>query len=747
MEDIKPQKINGVLEKIVYRNPDNDYFIGRLRCEETGELITAVGYAMEIQTGERICVYGQWVINKKYGRQFEIKDIDILVPATLDGLEKYLGSGLIKGIGPVIAKRIVSKFEMDTLSVLDSEPERLYEVEGLAEKRIELIRQEWEKQKSVREIMIFMQSYGIGNSYAVKIYNRYGSNAVSILKSNPYRLIEDITGIGFKTADRIAENIGIEKESVFRIKSGVIYLLTQITESGNCYYPLDEFIGCAIELLQVGESDLLTAIEELEKESRIIVERSELNRIYLRHIYEDEVFTAKMLVDLRDYRPLDSYQASEDERAVIFKDDAIIDEKINKIAAINKIELDEIQFEAIRMSVKEKILVITGSPGTGKSTILNIIINFFINQEKKVVIGAPTGRAAKRLTEATGCEAKTIHRMLKYQPKLNRFLKNENDKLDADLIIIDEASMLDIRLFKSLLSAIDIKSNLILVGDVDQLPAVGPGNVLADIINSKGFSVIRLDRIYRQGGNSQIIYNAHRIRDGIYPVLQKSKYNDFFFVERSEPESAVGLIINMIAHRLPETFGYDPVKDIQVIVPTNKGIVGVNNLNLKIQERINKSKTFISKSFSGFRLNDKVIQLKNDYEKEVYNGDIGYIKKIDFEMKEITVDFDGRSVNYDFYDLDQLSLSYAISIHKSQGSEFNCVIIPILTSHYILLQRNLLYTAITRAKEVAIIIGSKKAIGIAVNKSMVDNRYTNLKELINTRKGSKQNRDFKKFYQ
>ena len=731
MNDSQTEKIIGFLEKIVYRNPDNDYFIGRLRCEETGDLITAVGYALEIQPGERICINGQWVINKKYGRQFEIKDIDILVPSSLEGLKKYLGSGLIKGIGPVIAKRIVDRFKMDTLEILESDPDRLLEVEGLAKKRIKLIKYEWDKQKSVREIMIFMQSYGITNSYAIKIYNSYGKNAVSVLKSNPYRLIEDISGIGFKTADRIASNIGIDKESLFRIKSGVIYLLSQMTESGNCYYPLDAFIITAIELLEVGESRLIEALEELANENKVLIDRSVEDRIFLKNIYDDVVFAADKLKALKDHGIKTAPSGESDYQRDLPLDDGSIDEEINKLASRNNIALDDIQFTAVRKAIEEKVLVITGSPGTGKSTILNVIINFFIQLGNSILLGAPTGRASKRLTEATGYEARTIHRMLKYQPKINKFLKNADDPLEADLIVIDEASMLDIRLFKSLLQAIDLNSRLILVGDVDQLPAVGPGNVLSDIINSGSFPVVRLDRIYRQDGNSQIIYNAHRIRDGMYPVLKKSKYNDFFYIERSEPESTVEMIISLMMKRLPENFGYDPVKDIQIIVPTNKGVVGVNNLNAKIQEILGRAENYSSKSGIGFRINDKVIQLKNDYEKEVYNGDIGFIKFIDLEMKEVIVDFDGKSVSYDFYDLDQLSLSYAISIHKSQGSEFKCVLIPILTSHYMLLQRNLLYTAITRAKEVAVLVGSKKAIGIAVNKSMVDNRFTNLKELLN----------------
>ena len=729
MVENQPEKVKGILEKIVFRNPDNDYFIGKLRSEDNDELITIVGYMLEIQPGERISITGRWIMNKKYGKQFEIVNLEVLVPTTSVGIEKYLGSGLIKGIGPVMARRIVSKFGLDTLKILNEEPERLSEIEGFADKRIELIKKEWTKQKDIREIMIFMHSYDISNSFAIKIYNNYGGNSVSILKSNPYRLIEDVTGIGFKTADKIAENLGIEKESHFRIQSGIIYLLNEITDSGNCFCPYEDFVQAAIELLDVGELKIIEAIRELENQKRIVTTEKGVKKIYLKSIFEAELYVSDKLMEIRNYMQIYSENQIISKLASSLSDSEII-KKINEISAVNNIELNEDQLEAVKKSVKEKVLIITGSPGTGKSTILNIVINFFEQIGKIVVIGAPTGRASKRLNEATGKDAKTIHRLLKYQPKLNRFLKNEKDPIVADLVIIDEASMLDIRLFKALLGAVDKKSNMILVGDVDQLPAVGPGNVLADIINSKAFPVVWLEKIYRQGGKSQIIYNAHRIRDGIYPVISKSDYNDFFFIEKIVPEQVVSLILYLITDKIPSSFNYNPCSDIQVIVPTNKGIVGVNNLNKQIQEKLNKNKVSLIIGSNMYKLSDRVIQLKNNYEKEVYNGDIGFIKNIDFEMKEITVDYDGRYVNYDFSELDELSLSYAISIHKSQGSEFKCVIIPILTSHYMLLQRNLLYTALTRAREVAVLIGSKKAIGIAVNKNIVEKRYTSLKDLL-----------------
>ncbi|MCL5073381.1 MAG: ATP-dependent RecD-like DNA helicase [Actinobacteria bacterium] len=727
MDESKSTKLKGTVERIVYRNPDNDYIIARFKSEESQEMITIVGQSIDTQPGERLEVRGRWVFNKKYGNQFEIETIEILIPATEEGIEKYLGSGLIKGIGPAMAKKIVSKFKSDTLKILDESPGKLSKIAGFGSKRIELIKNEWQKQKDIRNVMIFMQSYGISNNCSARIYNIYGKEAINVIRSNPYKLIEDVLGIGFKTADKISYNLGIERDSIFRIKSGILYLLNEITDAGNCYYPLDELINIAANLLEVEILQIEKGLSILEAEKRIeIIDKNAAKRVYLKNIYEDEKYVCEKLKQLKDFK-------GKDETEILKLSDSELTDEIERISLENGLELDEIQTDAVKKSITEKILIITGSPGTGKSTILNIVIKFFQQQNKKVLAAAPTGRASKRLSQTTSIEAKTIHRLLKYQPKMNKFFKNEQDQLDADLVIVDEASMLDIRLFQNFLKAIKNETNLILVGDIDQLPAVGPGNVLSDIINSNIFSVVRLQRIYRQEGKSQIIFNAHRIRDGVFPVLKKSEYEDFYFIEKIEPEQVVNMILDLITQKLPNRFNYNLLHDIQVLVPTNKGIVGVNNLNIKIQETINKNKINIFKGSTEYKINDKVIQLKNNYEKDVYNGDIGFIKNINFDLKELYIDFDGKIVAYDSYDLDEISLSYAISVHKAQGSEFKCVIIPILTSHYMLLQRNLLYTAITRAKEVVILIGSKKAIGMAVNKNIVEKRYTGLQELLQTK--------------
>jgi len=713
-------KIRGILEKIIFKNSETGFMVGKVRLEDNN-LVTIVGNAFELQCGEKIEVTGKWILNRNYGQQFEIESIKTAEPATAVGIKNYLGSGLIKGIGPVMANRIVSHFKLDTLKILDEEPERLNEIDGIGKKRINLIFKSWKKHKNIREVMIFLQSYGISNTYATKIYNNYGDNSINVIKVNPYRLSEDIFGIGFKTADKIALKTGIEKDSLFRIKAGIIHLLKSAEDDGHCYLPYEEFIEIAEDFLCTELGKITDALSKLEGEGRIIIVKDDISKVYLASIYNAEKYVSEKILTILSHEMEPKIRGS--------KKDGIYD-LINNLAAKERIILDDIQMKAIEKAVTEKILVITGSPGTGKSTILNFVIKIFEKENKSVLLGAPTGRASKRLCEATGKEAKTIHRLLNYKQKLNKFLKNEKNPVDADMVIIDEASMMDIRLMRNLLLAIKPQTGVIFVGDVDQLPAVGPGNVLSDIIGSSIVPVIELKKIYRQEGESLIIYNAHKVRDGQFPYIGKPKNNDFFFIEKNEPEEVVDLILNLLTQRIPKSFNYNPLYDVQIIVPTNKGIVGVNNLNSRIQDILNFNSQKVLRGSVQYRLNDKVMQLKNNYEKDVYNGDIGFIKGIDMEMEEITVNFDGRNVDYSFFELDELSLSYAISIHKSQGSEFKCVIIPLLTSHYMLLQRNLLYTAITRAKELAVIVGSKKAIGMAVNRNIVEKRYTSLKGLL-----------------
>ncbi len=719
MDKQNHEHIRGILERVVYSNPENNFFVGRLRQEGQNQLTTIVGTANQLRCGQQIEVTGYWHQNAKYGRQFKIQDIQYITPKTEEGIEKYLGSGLIKGVGPAMAQKIVSQFKKDTLKVLEEDPQKLNQVPGLGKKRVEKIIDAYQKNKEQRDSLIFLKTYGLGNALSLKIFNHYGKQCVPILKENPYRLCEEIFGIGFKTADQIAHNLGIDVNSMFRAKAGIIYLLKDMETAGHCYCPRQKLKESAAALLQIEIDTASQALEELHQESKIICTQDSQPRVYLKDLYDAEIHVAGKLKRLWN---------SETDQQVLSADS--IASLTEKIASENKITLDPIQKKAIIGAVTEKILVITGSPGTGKSTILNFVLMLLQTYNQKVFMAAPTGRASKRLSEATGKEAKTIHRLLKYNPKKNRFMKNESDRLHADVIIVDEASMIDIRLLSSLLKAVETNTRLILVGDADQLPSVGPGNILNDIITANQFPVVVLKKIYRQHGQSLIISNAHKVRDGIFPYIGKPREDDFFFVEKNDPQQAVNILLELVADKIPQRFALDPLTEIQVLVPTNKGIAGVGNLNKQLQARLNRHSKKLQGPYFEFRLQDKVIQLKNNYEKDVYNGDIGQVRHIDSKQKELIVDFGGRPIPYQYFELDELNLSYAISIHKSQGSEFPCIITPILTSHYMLLQRNLLYTAITRAKRIAVLIGSKKAIGIAVNRNIVRERYTALKDML-----------------
>ncbi len=719
MQKLKNECIRGTLEKIIYANQETSFFVGKLRSEKKGRLITIVGNVNKISCGQQVEISGQWYEDPKYGAQFRIEEINYVEPQTTEGIEKYLGSGLIKGIGPVMARRIVARFKQDTLKILEEEPQKLADIEGFGQKRVKTIVKSYRENSDQRDAFIFLKTHGLGNALSIKVFQQYGNECINILKENPYRLCDDIFGIGFKTADRIAQKTGVDINSIFRIKAGVLYILRDMENAGHCYCPFQKLIETAAEFLQVELDFVNQALKELEQEKRIVKTAGYEQKVYQKELFDSEAYVSEKLKKLVN---LELEQNKQPEEA--------IESFVEKLSFENNIVLDHVQKEAIIAAVTEKVLIITGSPGTGKSTILNFVLMLLDSQNKKVMLAAPTGRASKRLSEATGKQAKTIHRLLKYNPKKNQFLKNEKDKLNADILIIDEASMIDIRLLCSLLKAIKDSTRLILVGDADQLPSVGPGNILNDIIDSKQFPVIVLKKIYRQEGQSLIIYNAHKVRDGLFPYIGKPKQDDFFFIEKNDPQQAVDLLLGLLVKKIPQSFGLDPLTDIQVLVPTNKGVAGVENLNRQIQAKLNNSSKRAVGTFLEFRLGDKVIQLKNNYEKDIYNGDIGYIRHIDNKQKEMVVDFEGRHILYKYFELDELSLSYAISIHKSQGSEFPCIITPILTSHYMLLQRNLLYTAITRAKRVAVLIGSKKAIGIAVNRNIVGDRYTTLKDML-----------------
>ncbi len=711
--------IYGLLERIIYYNEENDFVVAKLQEKGKRELTTIVGNLFGISIGESLKLYGRWVHNKKFGEQFQVENYEITVPATLHGIKKYLGSGLIKGIGPIMSERIVKKFGLETLEIIEKTPERLSEVEGIGSKRIAMITKAWEEQKEIKEIMIFLQGHGVSIAYSAKIYKQYGKRSIEVVKENPYCLARDIHGIGFITADKIAQNIGIDPNSLIRAKAGVIYVLNELTEDGHVYYPEKDLVNKANEILKVEREIIPKAIAELSIEKEIFIEEingvGESKAVYLSPFYIAETGIAQRFKALKEFSS--SIRPINPEKAIEW-----VQQKL-------KIELAEKQKEAITLAGGSKVLIITGGPGTGKTTIITAILRIFQQLKLRILLAAPTGRAAKRMSEATGWEAKTIHRLLEYSPDKCGFKRDQNNPLEADVVIIDEASMIDTLLMYHLLKAIPSWAHLILVGDIDQLPSVGPGNVLKDIIDSGIFKVVRLTEIFRQAQESMIVVNAHRVNCGEFPSLKETERKesiDFYFIQEEEPEKILDMIVTLCAERIPKRFGFHPIRDIQVLTPMHKGIIGAINLNIELQRALNSNQQFIIHGSRTFKLGDKVMQIANNYDKEVFNGDIGWISKINEEDKEIVIDFDGRLINYDYSDLDEIALAYAISVHKSQGSEYPVVIFPVTTQHYVLLQRNLIYTGITRAKKLVVLIGTKKALAIAIKNNKPQLRFTNL---------------------
>lgn len=717
--------IYGFIERITYFDEESGFVVAKLQEKGKRGLTTVVGKMPGINPGESLKLTGQWVQNKKFGEQFQVEHYEITVPATVQGIEKYLGSGLIKGIGPIMAERIVRKFGLETLNIIENTPEKLSEVEGIGPKRIEMITRAWEEQKEIKGIMIFLQGHGVSATYSVKIYKQYGSRSIEIVRENPYRLAQDIRGIGFLTADRIAQNLGINPNSLIRTKAGVIYVLNQFIEDGHVYYPEKELIEKAEEILKVDREIIEKALLELSEEKEIYIEETHGDKssrvVYLAPFFLAEKGIAQMLRLLKNSPS--NVRAIHPEKAIEW-----VERNLN-------IQLADKQKEAILLAASSKVLIITGGPGTGKTTLITAILKIFQQLRLKVLLAAPTGRAAKRMSEATREEAKTIHRLLEYSPQKGGFKRDEDHPLEADGVIIDEASMIDTLLMYHLLKAIPSHAHLILVGDVDQLPSVGPGNVLKDIIDSGAFTVVRLTEIFRQAQESMIVVNAHRVNQGLFPFLkreEKKESKDFYFIEEEDPEKIRDKILSLCSERIPKYFGFHPLREIQVITPMHKGVLGVSNLNLELQKRLNPESRGITHGSRVFRLGDKVMQIVNNYDKEVFNGDIGWVKRIDQEMGEIIIDFDGRLLLYETSELDELVLAYAISVHKSQGSEYPAVILPISTQHYVLLQRNLLYTAITRAKRLMVLIGTQKALAIAIKNNRPQLRYTLLSERLRT---------------
>lgn len=706
------QKLRCVVERITYQNPENGYSVMRVKVKGYDELVTLVGNLLEVPAGSVLLCEGDWKVDKRYGSQFVAQTWEEVMPATLYGIEKYLGSGLVKGIGPKFAQLIVNRFGLDTIEIIETDIKRLYEVPGIGQKRVEKIAESWEKQKDIKNVMLFLQGYGVSTAYAAKIYRQYGKESIDTVKTNPYKLADDIWGIGFKTADTIASKMGYEKNDLRRLKSGVTYTLSHMAEEGNVYAEEEQLVKSAIELLDADEAPVRQAISEMLQSEDLI---ADAEAIYMPPFYYAEVGTANRLNKLLDCVEGNLFNIISD---------------ISVISKQTGVEYDEVQAEAIREAVSSKVMVLTGGPGTGKTTTTQGIIAALRAMGLRILLAAPTGRAAKRMSEATGMEAKTIHRLLEYNPK-DGYKRNDDNPLEGDALIVDECSMIDLLLMNNLMKAIPAGMRLVLVGDIDQLPSVGAGNVLRDIIDSKRIPVIRLTRIFRQAQESRIVMSAHAINKGVFPDTSNGKNTDFFFIQQEDPEQAVDTIVKLVKERLPNAYKR-PTSDIQVLTPMQRGVVGAANLNMALQTVLNPGQVSLNRSGYSFRQGDRVMQLRNNYDKEVFNGDLGYIEKVDMEDRTLFVCFDGRTVEYDVSELDELTLAYATTIHKSQGSEYPIVVMPVLMTHYVMLQRNLIYTGITRAKKICVLVGTKKALSFAIRNLSVLKRNTKLKERLNT---------------
>ena len=707
----------GLVERVTYHNPENGFCVLRIKARSHRDLVTVVGHAATISAGEWVTAGGEWVNDRTYGQQFKTRFLRTSAPTTTEGIEKYLGSGMIRGIGPVYARKLVKAFGAKVFDVIEAEPDRLREVTGIGPMRARRITDAWAEQKIVREIMVFLHSHGVGTARAVRIFKTYGADAIQVMADNPYRLARDIRGIGFKTADAIAMRLGIDKAAMIRVRAGISYALAEAMDEGHCGLPTGELIPLAAILLEVPAELVQTALDLELTEGTVVADTvGETPCIFLTGLYRAERVIAERIRSLANGRLPWPY--IDPEKALPW-----IEQKTG-------LSLAESQAAAIRQALLAKVFVITGGPGVGKTTIVNSILRILAAKGVGLSLCAPTGRAAKRMTEATGFEAKTIHRLLEVDPKTGGFRRGSDHPIDCDLLVVDETSMVDVMLMQALLRAVPNHAALLIVGDIDQLPSVGPGQVLADIITSGTVPVARLSEVFRQAAESRIITNAHRINRGAIPDLTRPKGDsDFYFAAADDAETAVPRIIELVKRRIPQRFGLDPVHDIQVVCPMNRGGIGARSLNIELQAALNPAGERKVERFGWtFAPGDKVMQIENDYEKEVYNGDIGYIEDVDTDTGELTASFDGRAVTYGFGELDTLVPAYAATIHKSQGSEYPAVVIPILTQHYAMLQRNLLYTGVTRGKRLVVLVGQKKAVAIAVRNVSGRRRWSKLNE-------------------
>ena len=708
------EKIKCTIERITFQNPENGYSVLQTTIKGYREEQTVVGIFHEVTVGAVLTVEGNWRVDKRYGRQFAAEKWTEELPADIIGIEKYLGSGLVKGIGPKMAKLIVKHFGLETFEVIENDADRLLEVPGIGKGRVGKIRDSWEKQKDVKDIMVFLQGHGVSSTYAAKIYKQYGKDSIEKVQNNPYCLADDIWGIGFKTADGIAEKLGYEKNDSRRCRSGILYTLSKLSEDGHCYSEREQLVKSAKELLQADEVPIMQALDDMIASEDLMLDEE---AIFLPPFYYAEVGVANKLRRLIE-TPMGN----------IFDNGGTVTDDVSQRQG--QIEYDDVQLSAIRKAIGSKVMVLTGGPGTGKTTTTLGIIASFETLGQRILLAAPTGRAAKRMSEATGKEAKTIHRLLEFNPA-EGYGRNDENPLDGDVLIVDESSMIDVILMNSLLKAVPLSMPLILVGDIDQLPSVGAGNVLRDIIDSGAVPVIRLTRIFRQAQSSRIVTNAHRINQGIFPDISNGRQSDFFFIKDEDPEQAARDIVNIVKNRIPKAYGYS-TNDIQVLAPMQRSVVGATNLNIALQEAINPVGDSLSRGGFKYRRGDRVMQIRNNYDKDVFNGDIGMVEHVDMEERTLTVSFDGNSVEYEDSELDELTLAYATTIHKSQGSEYPVVVMPLLMTHFVMLQRNLVYTGITRAKKICIIVGTTKALAYAIRNMVVLKRNTRLKERLHS---------------
>lgn len=711
--------LRGTIARITYQNPQGPYTVARLEGDGF-QAVTLVGGLYPVSEGEEVVVSGIWKTHPRYGLQLQVEQWQKIEPATLEGIERYLGSGLIKGLGPVYARRLVSRFGLDTLRILSQEPRRLLEVEGIGKGRWEKIIQAWEEQKDTREVMVFLQGHGVSSTLSVRIYQALGPETISKVRANPYCLAYEVHGIGFLMADRIAEGLGIKGEAPLRVQAGVLHVIQKLSEQGHCYVPLESLKSNAAALLgpEVEEVNVEDAVKKLAAEGKIIVEQAEteiFSRVYPCLLHQAEVNVSQAIGRL----------LSNPSRLPFQGESRALEEGYASIDLL----LEERQREAVLQVVKSKVSIITGGPGTGKTTLLIHLLALFHSCHVSFALAAPTGRAAKRMGEMTGEQAKTIHRLLEYNPRDGKFQRHVKDPLDVDVVIIDEASMVDLVLMDHLLRAVKPQSHLLLIGDVDQLPSVGPGHVLRDMIESGVVPVVVLNRIFRQTGESLIVVNSHRILQGEPLVLENDKAKpDFVFIQRESQEAILSTVKELINERIPRLFQVPPGQAVQVLSPMNRGLLGTINLNQELQSLLNPEGDSIEHGAGFFRLGDKVMQLRNNYNRGVFNGDLGWIKGVDREGKIVTVDFDGTAVRYDFDELDELGLAYATSVHKSQGSEYPGVVIPLHSAHYPMLHRSILYTAVTRGKKLVVLVGSKRALWMAIRNVRAEGRLTNLKE-------------------